>query len=487
MQKLTAATWFVLLLLTGSGPARGQAAVSEAIRAFVNDPELAGAAIGISVIDVGTGRTVGAYQPQLALIPASTQKLLTTAAALDLLGPDHVFTTRLLLTGELTDGTLHGDLYVVGGGDPALGSPYHEGVPGRRATLDRWTDAVRRAGVRRITGRVVGDGSYFGTAGSAGGWPWSDLGNYFGAGSYGLNFHENFYFLDLLQRSRVGAIPPVQRTRPGVPGLRLTNELRSGPRGSGDQAYIYGAPFGYDNYVRGTIPAGTGRFTIKGALPDPPLYVAQALTEQLRAAGVTVDQPATTARLVGSGAYADGRTLDVYRSPTLTGLVDRTNLRSNNLYAETLLRALNKSRGRENHELASTAELTAWLTARGLDVSAVRLEDGSGLATRNYFPAAFMTAFLRDRAGDDRWRASIPLAGRTGSLRSALRGTAAEGRLWAKSGSLGGVRAYAGYARRPDGSELAFSIMVNNFTVESRALRQKMFRLMTALCRDPGR
>ena len=476
--------YFLIFLFLIPAPGLiAQPTIQDHIRDFAQDPELAGAVISVSVIDLESGRMVGGHQSRTSCIPASTQKLLTTAVALDVLGEDHRFTTKLLLTGTVTEGTLNGDIYVIGGGDPSLGSPYMDGVPGMNKMLDRWRAAIASASIRRVNGRVIGDGSYFGTDASSGGWPWSDTGNYYGAGAYGLNFHENFYFLDLLQRSREGQIPPVQRTRPEVPGLRLTNELRSGPRGSGDQAYIYGAPFGYDNFVRGTIPVGTGRFTIKGAVPDPALFTAQRLCRALEEAGIPVSLPAESDRSLGDAQTARGRVIDTYTSPPLAELVDRTNLRSNNLYAEALLREVNKARGTAKHELSSTRIIKEWLADAGLPVAAVKTEDGSGLATRNFFSAEFMTTFLRYQRDRLRWRRSIPLAGRSGSMRGFLKGTPAEGRLRAKSGSLGAVRAYAGYADRADGRQLAFAIMVNNFTIESKDVRKKMHTLMVELCR----
>jgi D-alanyl-D-alanine carboxypeptidase/D-alanyl-D-alanine-endopeptidase (penicillin-binding protein 4) len=462
--------------------ARGQGSMSQAVRAFALDKDLAGAVVAIDVVDVSTGQRLAAHQPDLALIPASTQKLITTAVAMDVLGPNHTFRTRLLARGTLEEGVLTGDIIIEGGGDPTLGSPYQEGVLKLSALLDRWVDKIRIAGITEIRGRIIGDGSYFGTDGTAPGWPWADLGNYYGAGAYGLNVHENFYFLDLLQRSKVGDRPGIQRLRPDVPGLSLSNELRSGPRGSGDQAYIYGAPYGYDNYVRGTIPVGTGTFTIKGAIPDPPLFLAQLLREALAAEGIAVRLPAATTRQLGADDRSSVKVLDEHHSPKLSSLVDRTNLRSNNLYAEALLRAVNKERGRELALLASPEYYLEWLEERGLPTKGLQFEDGSGLATRNFFSPEFMTAFLRSQAGQSRWRQSIPLAGKTGSMRSYLKGTAADGRLWAKSGSLGAVRAYAGYIRSAKGRELAFCIMVNNHTMEGRPLRNKMLALMKELC-----
>lgn len=470
-----------LLLLLSTG-AFAQPSITEAVEQFARDPALRGASVSVDVLSVKTGKRIASVNPDLACIPASTQKLLTTAAALDLLGEDYRFTTQLLITGNIEAGVLRGDVYLIGGGDPSLGSPYLPEVPALTEMLKRWQKAIAAAGIRRIDGRIIADASYYGTDGLAAGWPWSDIGNYYGAGAYGLNVHENFYFLDFLQRPKEGSRPLLQGARPQVPGLVLKNELRSGPRGSGDQAYVYGAPFNYAYFVRGTIPVGTRRFTIKGALPDPPLFAAQSLCRHLEAAGIPVSLAAESDRSLGAGRFQPGTVLDTYASPPLAQLVDRTNLRSLNLYAEVLLREINKARGAETFALSSTDVLLEWLTARGLQTETINLEDGSGLATRNFFPASFMTTFLRNQAAATRWRESIPVAGRSGSMKGFLKGTAAAGRLAAKSGSLNGARAYAGYATRADGEELAFAIMVNNYTMSGRSLRNKMMALMQSLC-----
>ena len=470
------------LIALGSCALSGQTA-EQALTRFVDDPALRGALIGVHVVEAGSGTTVLSHQPDLALIPASTQKLLTTAVALDVLGPDHRFVTRLLAVGEVRDGTLHGNLYLVGGGDPSLGSPYLDGVPRLQALLDRWREAVGRAGIRHVTGRIIGDGSYFGTDGAASEWPWSDLGNYYGAGAYGLNLHENFYFLDLIQRSRVGSRPVIRGARPRVPGLNIENEARVGPKGSGDQAYIYGAPYGGEYHLRGTIPPGSGTFTIKGSIPDPALFAAQQLEAELTENGITLQLPAETHRHLGGGALLDGTVLDEYYSPPLRTLIERTNLRSNNLYAEALLREINKHRAGQVQTLSSTENVVQWLRDRALDVENVQLLDGSGLATRNFFSPRFMTSFLRTQAGNDAFVQTIPLSGRSGSMRSFLRGRNAAGRVYAKSGSLNAARCYAGYVDHPDGRRLAFAIMVNNYTLNSRALRGKMLVLIESLLR----
>ena len=474
---------FLLVFLTAGATLAGQT-IAEAVQRFATRDELRGAQVGIDVVEVSNGRRVASFQPFTALIPASTLKIVTTAAALDVLGPDHRFTTRLVYTGRIEAGVLRGDVHIIGGGDPTLGSPYMTGVARMDAVLDRWRAAIQRAGIQRIEGRVVGDGSYFPTSGTGPGWPYYDVGNYYGAGAYGLNLNENSYWLDLLQRPQVGSQPVVQGARPRVPGLVLKSELVSGAPGSGDQAYIYAAPGSSEAVVRGSIPAGSKRFTIRGSVPNPALFAANALTNVLETAGISTSLPPETDQTIRSVRFGSATQLDVVSSPPLADIVDRTNLRSLNLYAEALLREVNKARGLPPHELTSSQAVRDWLQSLGLYTAAVQLEDGSGLDPRSFFPPEFMTSLLRTQSGNSRWRQSLPTAGRTGSMRNFLKKRAAAGRLQAKSGSLNGVRCYAGYAKRADGRELAFSVMVNNHRLDGRTLRNLMLELMDDFCTE---
>lgn len=449
-----------------------QRSAQEVISIFAGTQVLKNAQIAVDVRDLNSGRSLASFRPEMAMIPASTQKLITTAVAMDVLGEDFRFKTRLVRSGD--------DLYIVGGGDPSLGSPLMEDGAGLDEVIDDWVSAVKTAGITEISGAVIGDGSRYASDGAASSWPWADMGNYYGAGAYGLNINENSYYLSLSQRQREGDRPPVIGTEPAVPELKFTNELTSGPRGSGDQAYIFASPFSYQAAIRGSIPVGTGRFRIRGSLPDPALFAAELLTDRLRAAGIVVVHSATTTYEMGKSPGTDAELLHVRSSPPLAELVDRTNLTSNNLFAETLLRELNHASG--NRATSETEVIVDWLSGNGLDVTGLRLEDGSGLSPRNFFPPSLLTALLVNRAAQERWRQSIPLAGRTGSMKQVLKGTVAEGRVWGKSGTVSAVRAYAGYIDRSDGRRLAFSIAVNNHTVPGSELNRLIYQLMLDLC-----
>ncbi|MEM6395983.1 MAG: D-alanyl-D-alanine carboxypeptidase/D-alanyl-D-alanine-endopeptidase [Bacteroidota bacterium] len=482
MRQLLIILSFVSTLSCATEPPLVAQSLDEVVNALIDDRVLRYAQVGLSIIDVENGRTLADHQADRALIPASTQKLVTTAAALDILGTEAKFRTRVFLDGSLKEGVLSGDIYIVGGGDPTLGSPNMTDARDMDEVLNAWVAAIRKAGVRQVDGRVIGDGSYYGTAGLDMNWPWSDLGNYYGAGAYGLNLHENFYYLDFSRTKRLGTIPAISRIRPEIPELEFKNEVRIAEAGTGDNAYIYGAPFNYNHFIRGTIPAGNGRFTIKGSIPNPPLFAAQRLQSKLEASGISLSQVAASALSLGRLYLAGGREIHRTESPSMLEICQRTNLRSVNLYAEALLREINKSRALESFELGSPQTILDWLAESGISTEGVRLDDGSGLSPRNYFPPRLLTSLLFYKRDDADYLSTIPLAGRTGSLRNRLKGTAAEGRVYAKSGSLAGVRAYAGYVNRADGRRLAFSIMVNNYTTPAKDVGRLLLDFMVNLC-----
>ena len=476
---------FTLLITTALiTSAMAQSQWQRAAERLAAYPGLRHGSISICVMDVETGEVVAAVQPDLSLKPASNLKVLTTGTALALLGPDYQFTTSLQYDGLLnSNGTLEGNLYLYGEGDPTLGSPLLEEAAGPEAALRDFRLAVQRAGIREIKGKVVGDASAFGSDAYIRAWQLEDMGNFYAAGAWSLNWHENLHELHF-QRTAEGQTPPVTGTSPVVPGLAFRNEVVSGPPGSGDQAYIFGAPYQPERYVRGSIPAGSGTFTIKGALPDPPLFLAQSLDQALKGVGIRTAGPD---RLF-SQAHGKRVTLHRHYSPPLSAIVYRTNMKSVNLYCEAMLRTLGWENQADGSVSAGREVMRAYWEERGLDWSGVYLEDGSGLSEGNAVPAHFLAAFMRKMAMGpasvfSAFEASLPVAGRSGSLKYVLKGTAAEGRLRAKTGTLERVRALTGYAKAKSGKKLAFSVIANRYEGSGGAMRKAMERFLLTLCK----
>lgn len=484
---------FLLYFLMGSLSTTAQSRLQKVVNAFAEDAQFAHGSVSISVLDQETGTSLAAYQAQTSLIPASIQKLITTATALEVLGPDYQFATHLEYDGTIdAQGTLRGNLYIKGEGDPTLGSHHFDLAEDRIAVLAKWVQAAQTVGIKRIEGKVIGDASYFSGAPCAPTWPWEDLGNYYASGTWGLNWQENLYFLHLRQKPTLGAMPEILKTEPEIPNLLLLNEMKSAKKGSGDQAYIFGGPYSYTRFVRGTIPVGTGVFKVKGSIPDPPFFAAHELLLALDQAGIPCSGGASSQmEQVRMGKVATKKTARTnfyhYYSPRLRDIVKEANEKSVNIYCEALLKAIGKKeKGAGSREAGIEVVKAAW-AAKGIGVESFFMEDGSGLSPRNALSGEQLSRFLYACQQTEHFvdfYNSLAIGGRSGTLKYLFRGTVGESRIRGKSGGMGRVRSYTGYATTIGGKKLIFTIIANNYTGKSGDVRRKMERLMIDFCKE---
>lgn len=444
-------------------------------------PAFRSAQLGFCWIDLAADQsTAQGYEIDRALIPASTMKVVTTAAANEILGPDYHFVTELQLTGQLDEqGTLHGDVIVRGGGDPNLAAEDLD------PSFSRWEKALREAGVKKVDGSVIGDASLYGSALTPDSWQWGDMGNYYGAGACGLTIHRNLFHA-VFQSTGVGGPAALLRTSPKLPEIRFFNEMRVGAAGSGDQGYAYGDPYGGVVTFRGTVPAGNANFSIKAALPDPALFCATRLASWLSDHGIAVEKGGTTDRLLAAEGreIAARRTIDQQSSEPLSRLLVVTNHQSDNLKAECIHRAVGVKVKGEGTTLAASRAITAYWEGQGVDMSGSVLEDGCGLSRANAISPRQMAAILHVAAKGEHFasfRESLPVAGRSGTLRSVGKGSAAEGRVRAKSGTIGRVRNYAGYVDTRSGRTLAFAIFFTHHSSTSSAVSAEIVRIWSAM------
>ena len=477
---------FLFFVLCGAAFAlSGQADYQAAANRFAGKPALHGAKISLSVIDMSTHREVAAINSREALEPASSLKLVSTATALIVLGKDFRFKTELQMDGYLdAEGILQGNIYLKGYGDPSLGSG-RGGCMDLDSLMDWLCDRISEAGIRRIAGDVVADDSWFAGPPVPQGWTEKDGGNYYAAGLWSLNVAENMYRLQLRQNPKVGGAVSVLGMKPRVEGLKLYSRLTSGAPGSGDNAYIYGFPYDFEREVRGTIPAGSGVFTIKGSLPDAPLFAAQQLRAHLAKAGIAVDGEAKVWRKPKPERPRE--LIAVLHSPPLGTLVEWTNRESLNLYAEAFLRAVGKKREQEGSVAAGVKTVREVWAERGLDLACLAMADGSGLSANDAVCAYTLAVLVRKMYADELLQKtflnSLPVAGERGSMKHFLKDSPARGRLYAKTGSKQGVRSFTGYARsRSTGKWLAFSVIVNDYESSASAVRREMLAFLERLC-----
>ena len=439
------------------------------------------ASIGLCFIPVdGEPSDAVGYQPDLGLIPASTMKVVTTATANEILGPDFRFKTELQTAGKLDEeGTLTGHLIIRGGGDPTLGSSNLSSI------LSKWQAALREAGIKKIEGSIVGDATIFDNQLIPDTWQYNDFGNYYGAGACGLTFHQNLFYCSF-RPGNVGAEARFVGTDPELPEIQFINEMRTGTSGSGDRGYIYGLPYAKTFYLRGTVPGGRSTFTIKGALPDPAFFCAEAFTKHLNNNGLEVSGEPTTVRLmtIAGESVAARKIIHTQKSDTLASIMNLTNMKSNNLRAECMHRMLAAGKESKASTVNASKIMSQHWSEKGVDMTGSFLGDGCGLSRSNIISTRQMALILYHAAQHedfDSFYKTLPVAGRSGTLSSIGGGSAAEGRVVAKSGTIARVRNYAGYVNTRSGERYAFAIFFNNYSSDLWSVKSKIVRVWSRM------
>ncbi len=446
--------------------------------------------LAVSVRSVRTGAVLLEQNARKAMVIASNMKLVTTLTALEMLGEEFKFQTTLEYDGTLqADGTLAGNLYIRGGGDPTLGSDRVTGSLELDALMALWAQKVQQAGIRRIKGNVVADDEIFNENVTPNGWTWGDIGNYYGAAAFGLNVNDNLYKIYLTTGNKIGDPTRLLRTEPVMKDIIFVNEVTSGPAGSGDQSYIYGSPYTYHRVMQGTVPLGRSAFLVRGSLPDPPLFTAQQLRDALQRKGVTISESATSTRLLkqqkrNTSVTPTRKAVYTHFSPALSAIVEQTNLRSMNLYAESMLKMMGVNRLNKSTTWESTDAVKDFWTQKGMDLNGFFMRDGSGLSRSNALPPDFLTnllVFATKQPYFTPFYRSLPVAGISGTMKSLGEGTAAAGNLRAKTGTLDRMSSYSGYFKTQSGELMAFTFVANDYAGKEKDFRRKAEKILIQL------
>lgn len=466
-------------------PKAGIKALKDGIDLLKKDAGLKHAAWAVCVQKADDGTTIAEYNSEMSLMPASTMKIATTAAALSLLGSAFTFETRIQYTGTIdSTGTLHGDLFITGGGDPTIGSKRFGEASLLDSVFGSIYETLRSKNIRAVDGRLVCDASIFDYDPAVPEWSWEDIGNYYAAGACGLNVNENYYRVYFDAGAAVDDSARVVRMEPVMPDLEFHNFVRTGKAGSGDNVIIYGSPFTTLRIMEGTVPLGKKDFDVDGAIPDPPYYLISRFRDYLSIKGIRVTKGLLNMReqqWKGNADTSTRKTILTIKSPPLEKIVRFTNLNSINVFAECMVKMTGLKKGGSGTTAEGVKQISDFWTGKGVDTDGFDMKDGCGLARKNKVTARQFCAMLRIIKKDRIFSAfenSLPVAGRSGGLSGLFKGTIAEGNLKAKTGTMNGIRAYAGYVKNSQGTELVFSIMVNNYTCSAWDMKKKLEDLM---------
>jgi len=432
------------------------------------------AVVGIMVMD-SRGKSIASWNPDMPLLTASTMKTITTGVALNLLGADFRFSTKIGYSGEIRNGVLYGDLYIVGGGDPTLGSSDTLAIPVENLFL-QWRDAIAAAGIRRINGHIVADDRFFEPEIVPESWSWSNLGPAYGSGVSGLSFYENLQKFKFIPGINPGDRVSLMGVYPEIPGMEYRNELTTGDVKSGNRSSYYISDLAKISQIKGTLAAGSDSISITFSNKFPHLSCAWEFRQYLLKSGIISDSKIKDAREFNSLQPYQLTIVAETLSPALSSIVNVTNRISNNFYAETLLKMIGKrATGVGSYDSARVA-LRRELDGMGIKKRGFTQSDGSGLSRQNYVSARFFCNYfskMRESSSFTTFFNSLPQPGGPGTLKSILANEQNEKktRIHAKSGSLGNVRCYAGYVERDNGELIYFAILANNFSARTAQMQ----------------
>lgn len=419
------------------------------VNTMMADPVLKNATWGFVVYDPKTKKVISSYNENTPLVPASTTKLLTTETALNLLGENYRWMTQLEYSGSVDEnGVLNGNLYVVGSGDPSLGTN-KAGAYSYRDIISDFISGMSREGIKKVNGDIIIQTALF-------------KGNIARLPENVVWLENNNYYL------------PVGTTRE----INPANEkliVKKGNSFSGEKKYFYVSPYN-SQMVFADKYEGDGILTTK--LPDAPAYLANTLRATMVKSGIGVTGKVTPRM---TDANPENRKLvSAYKSPTLGDIIYYTNQHSDNSLAEALLKTVGfQSKGDQTSE-SGRVVVTNHLKAEGFDMMGLNYIDGSGLSRSNNVTPISQVKYLTSLMDEKYYKTyltSLPIGGQSGTLKRMFVGTG-NGQIFAKTGTLNKVKALAGYMKTNSGKTLVFSLLVNNYSGSVDMVKKRMEKIL---------
>jgi len=436
---------------------------------FEKDSQMKSGIASIYIMDGATGKVVFEKNGRIGLAPASTQKIITSATAYDLLGKDFRYTTTFGYYGQLKSGRLAGGIVVTPSGDPTLGS-WRWKHTSEDSVASRVSSAISRTGIQSFGAFVVNATGWEGEA-IPGGWIWDDIGNYYGAGADVLNWRENQYDLIMKSGKSIGDPVTIVGTKPVLYNYDFISNVTSAAKGTGDNSYIYFPLTSSTGVVRGTIPVSEERFMISGAMPSGRNQFLATLNDSLSQRAITKEFMNLTVDKFSKTKIGESLTnFHTEVSPPLDSISYWFLKRSINLYGEALAKTIAAKQSKTATTDNGANEIQAHWSKKGLGIYKTELNvyDGSGLSPLNRTTTRAQALILH-YAKKQPWFSGY------------YHGFPEYNGMKLKSGTISRVKSFSGYHTNKDGKEFIVSFIVNNYNGSSSSLVQKMYKVLDHL------
>lgn len=461
---------FSLLVSTISFSQKIETRLAAAFKIFSADAWFKHALISLYVIDSKTGKVVLDKNSQIGLAPASCLKVITSAAALELLGKDYRYKTELGISGDVKDGKLNGSINVTGYGDPTLGSWRYKNTT-EETVLHSFYDLIAELKIKSVS-EILIDNSKWGSQTMPGGWIWEDIGNYYGAGSSSFNWNENQYTVYLKPGKQVGDKAEILSLKP-YPGIELVNELTTAEKGTGDRTVIYFSPYSNMGFIRGTIPRGVDSFQVAGSTTDGAYSFSNLFSSKLYNSGILIEKGMRSLfnSLMNNEKqvlFQSQKILTTLYSPPLDSINYWFLQKSVNLYGEVFVKTIAYEKTKFGSTDTGVNIIKDFWSKNGIERSALNIIDGSGLSPANRVTTNALVTVMQ-YAKKQNWFSSFYNA------------LPMQNDIKMKSGYIGGVRSYTGYVKSKSGAEYTFAFIINNYDGNPGAVREKMWKLLDIL------
>jgi D-alanyl-D-alanine carboxypeptidase/D-alanyl-D-alanine-endopeptidase (penicillin-binding protein 4) len=454
--------------------------------AILTAPVLARALVAVRVDSLTTGATLYQRNSDKLVVPASNLKLFTLAVAAERLGWDHRFETRLEAAGAIENGVLTGDLIVTGHGDPSIVSP----DLGLAPLFLEWADALRAAGILRVSGRLIGDDNAFDDAGLGAGWAWDYLALNYAAPAGALSFNDNVATIRIQPGAQEGE-PARIDIAPAGARFTIENLLRTSAPGVPAVVRVGRLPGATRLTVAGTVPAGAAPITRVTTVENPTAYFVEAMRLALEHRGIVVSGGAWDVDDVASPIASAPRVLIAHRqSAPLSSLGAQMLKVSQNFYGEMLLKSIGRVNGQPGTAETGRQAVRSTLEGWGIDRESIVMYDGSGLSRYNYATTDAIVTLLTRVWRDERLRgpfaAALPVGAHDGTLEARMKNTELARRVQAKTGTINNMRALSGYLETRSGERLVFSFVANHFTARAAEIDAVAEQMLLRLMRGAG-
>lgn len=456
---------FFLLTIFSSAAQTASKNIQVAFRQFEADSQMKNGIASLYIIDAATGKVVFEKNSRIGLAPASTQKIITSATAYELLGKEFRYSTQFAIDGKIESGRLAGAIYIKPSGDPTLGSWRWKDTK-EEAVIERIRNSIKKEGITSFASFII-DNRGWNYETVPDGWMWQDIGNYYGAGPEAINWRENQYDLILRSGKEIGDAVTVAGTKPELYNYAFTSYATSAAKGTGDNAYIYFPLRSSNGIVRGTIPINENRFVISGAMPSGKDQFLYTLQDSLSKAGIRrmLSNPEASNEELNWDKF---KIIHKEESPPLDSIIFWFNRRSINLYGEALIKTIAfKQIKKASTDEGVEALVNLW-KSKGIDETELNMVDGSGLSPLNRVTTHAQATILQ-YAKKQTWFPGFYL-----SLPE-FNG------MKMKSGTIRGAKGFTGYHTSKSGKEYIFSFLVNNYNGSASAIVQKMYKVLDLL------